>query len=180
MDLKLVPVKTVEDVLPRYRETPIGELFQYHAFGWPERTYAQAPLLVVACMDCRVRLRMPRTFAYSIRTAGARVGPVAFDVDYAVAVAGVQAIAVVGHDDCAMTGVTGKRTEFVGGLETKGWSRDDAGRHFDQAAGDHALQSSREAIWDEARRLEERYGGLLVAPLYALVRDGGVAQIVEG
>jgi carbonic anhydrase len=178
MALERVRVTNADDVLPEYRGTPIAEFFGYHAMGWPDRSYAHAELLIVTCMDCRIGLRIPRTFAYVLRTAGASARCVEFNVEFAVAVAGVPAIAVIGHDDCAMTKVRGKKDEFVRGLAScTGCSSDDAAGSFDAGVDRFAIDDAVGFAVEEAERLAARFPQVVVAPLFYDVRTGEVTQI---
>jgi carbonic anhydrase len=178
MAAELIQVRDVGDLLPAYRETPIAEFFGYHELGWPARTYAHAKLLIVTCMDCRVGLGIPRTFAYVLRTAGASVGCVEFNVEFAVAVAGVPAIAIIGHSDCAMTKVLGQRDDFVNGLVSKtGCSTGDAGERYEDGVAKFAIDDAVEFTLSECARLASRFPDVVVAPLYYDVRTGAVAQI---
>jgi carbonic anhydrase len=174
----LVPLHSRQDLLPEYENTPIAEMFGFHALGWPERTYAHPQLVIVTCMDARVGLKLPRTFAYVLQTAGARIRPVRFGMDYAISVAGVRAVALIGHDDCAMTKVTSHRDPFVKGLcGLGGVDAETAGESYDEGVETFAIEDTVEYALDAAARLRERYPGVIVAPLHYRVRDGHILQI---
>jgi carbonic anhydrase len=177
----LRPVASDGDILPAYRDTPVGRLLRYHALGAPLPPSAgHAELLVAMCMDNRKELRVPNEFAYVLRSAGGNLRDREFDVSYAVAVGGVSAIALLAHTDCGMAGVTARRETFVAGLaERGGWTRADAERHFEECAVRYQIGDPVAFVVGEAARLRRRYPGLLVAPLLYRVEDDTLTQIVE-
>lgn len=172
MDRRLQPVDASEDVPPAYRDTPVERLLAWHNLG-AELDVPESPeLLVGACMDHRVSLRMPRDFAYVIRTGGANLRGRDFEVSFAVSVGGVRAVALVGHSDCGMAGVTGRREPFVAGLtDGAGWDEEEAAGHFDDAAPDHEIDDPVAFTLDQTERLRRRYPEVLVAPLHYRVED---------
>ncbi len=179
MKLKLAPVRTLSDLRPEYQQTPIADLFRYHGEGAPGRSYARPPLVLLTCMDWRITVRVPESFAYVLRTAGANVESVLFNIDYAVAVLGVEAIALVGHDDCAMTAVHEHRRAFESGLvREQGWSAEKAAQAFESGASWFGLESAMAGVWSSAEALRKRYPKRLVAPLYYQVKEGRLVQVV--
>ena len=68
---RLITVASKEDILPQYRQTPIGLLLEYHNLGRKLDVYANANLLIGMCMDNRKHLHIPDNFAFIIRTGGA-------------------------------------------------------------------------------------------------------------
>jgi carbonic anhydrase len=180
MTLTLVPVRSDVDLLEPYRQGPVAALFRYHERGAAPRTYPRPPLLVVTCMDWRIHLRMPPTFAYVIRTAGANVTSVLFNVDFAVSVVGVEAIALVAHDDCAMAAVRERRPEFERGLVAgQGWTREDAGEAFEAGVSWFAIDDPVSSAWSSAQALRKRYPNVVVAPLHYRVEDGRLTLVVD-
>src|SRR5690349_20749969 len=109
---QLLAIKSKEDILREYRDTPIGKLLEYHNLDRPvifqleyrdilviypigklleyhnlDRpfdVYPSAQLLVGMCMDHRKHLHMPDNFAYIIRTGGANLRYSEFKVSYAI------------------------------------------------------------------------------------------------
>lgn len=169
---RLSRVDAPEDVPAPYRGTPVERLLAAHNLG-ADREAPDAPeLLVATCMDHRVRLRMPDDFAYVLRTGGADLRGRGFEVSFAVAVGGVRAVAVIGHSDCGMAGVTGRRDAFVAGLaDGAGWAADEAAAHFDEAAPVHEIDDPIDRTLEQTGRLRRRYPGVLVAPLHYRVED---------
>lgn len=177
----LIPVNSVSDILPAYCGTPIEWLLRYHNLRERQPpTSGRADLLVGMCMDDRAALVIPNEFAYVLRAAGANFRDHTFDISYAIAVGGVQAIAVMTHTDCGMVGVRRKRDAFIAGLvERAGWSEDDAARHFDESAAIYEIGNPVEFVREEARRLARMYSKVLVAPLLYQVEDDRMVQISD-
>jgi len=94
---RLVPVTDKEEIFPELRDTPIGNLIEYHNLNREYDAYTQALLLVGMCMDNRKHLHIPDNFAYIIRAGGANLRYSEFKVSYAIAVGGVKHIALIGH-----------------------------------------------------------------------------------
>ncbi len=176
--LRLLAVKDEDAILPAYRRNAIGELLRYHNLGQPPRAYTGAQLLIGMCMDNRKVLRLPDNFAYVLRVGGANMRPIEFKISFAVAVGGVRALALIGHDQCGMASLSVRRDEFVTGLmERGGWTRQAAEAHFDRHAPEFAVPSGPIFVWNEARRLQARYPGIMVAPLYYLLRNRALYQV---
>ena len=176
----LLPVRSPADILPAYRETPVGDFLAYHNLGAPHRSYRQAELLVGMCMDHRKVLRIPDNFAYILRSGGANLRRIEFKVSYAVAVGGVRTICLLGHDKCGMVDLTARRGEFVTGLvENGGWDASAAAQHFDHWAPVFEIDDAAEFALSEARRLRGRYPKVIIAPLMYDLGDGLLYQVPE-
>ena len=134
----------------------MGDLLRYHNLGRPRGPSARAELLIGMCMDHRTMLRLPDRFAFVLRSAGANLRWSEFMVSYAVAVGGVRAICLVGHDDCGMVNVAVRRDLFVSGLVCNaGWCAQAATEHFDELASLHEIGDAVEFVRAEAHRLRE-------------------------
>lgn len=169
---QLISISKLEDISEEYRDTPIGHLLAYHNLKHDFDDYAQAPLLIGMCMDHRKRLHIPEKFAYVIRTGGANLRYSEFKVSYAIAVGGVQAIALIGHNNCGMVGLNAKKKQFVDGLvEQAGWERNVAEDHFAHFAPMFEIGNEIDFVLSEAKRLRNRYPGILVAPMLYRVED---------
>lgn len=180
MNLKLVPVHDASDILPAYRETAVGEFLAYHNLGAPHRIHPKPELLIGACMDYRLKLRLPPDFAFVLRCAGANLGVLEFDVSFAIAVGGVRSICVIGHNECRMVDVASKRDSFVTGLiENAGWDRHQAEEHFARYAARYSLEDVVEFVWHEAKRLRKKYPGINVAPLVCSLNDQSLCQVAD-
>ena len=180
--ITLREVAGVGDILPRYRGTPIEMMLRYHNLGEARPSTQGAPVLLVSmCMDHRKELHIPNEFAYILRSAGGNLRDSEFEVSYAVAVGGVDTIALLAHTDCGMAHVSAKRERFVEGLvERAGWTRAEAQRHFEEAAGRYEIGDAAAFVLAEAGRLRARYPRLLVAPFLYAVESDRLAQVVEG
>lgn len=178
---ELLPVNRLGDVLPAYRNTPVADLLAYHNLRTPHRSHDRAELLIGMCMDNRVALRIPDNFAYILRAGGANLQRIEFKVSYAVAVGGVRTICLIGHDECGMVDLRGRRDVFVNGLvENGGWERREAEEHFDHFSAVFEIRDPAEFVLSEARRLRGRYPRVMVAPLLYHIREGLLYQIAEG
>src|SRR3989304_10605076 len=128
---RLVDIKTSNDIFSEYRETPIGLLLEFHNLNRTLDTYTQAQLLIGMCMDNRKHLHIPDYFAFIIRTGGANLRYSEFKVSYAIAVGNIQHIALIGHNNCGMVDLVSRKENFIQGLvETAGWDRKIAEKHF--------------------------------------------------
>lgn len=177
----LVAVREEHDIRPAYRNSPIGDLLRYHNLGETHPPLGRARLLVAMCMDFRKVLRLPDNFAYVLRVGGANLRHIEFKVSFAIAVGGVGAVAIIGHDDCGMASLRlpGRREEFVTGLiDRAGWTRDAAQAHFDEHAPRFAISGGPRFVRDEARRLQALYPGVQIAPLFYGVRERALYQVV--
>jgi len=176
----LLPVDEPADVPPEYSETPVGRLVTHHNLGLESQACERAELLVGTCMDHRIRLRMSPNFAYVIRAGGANLRGREFEISFAIGVGGVEAIAVIGHSDCGMVGVTGREEVFVAGMSDRaGWSREGAREHFSGLAGDREIRDPIAFSLAETRRRRRRYPGVQVAPLHYRVEDDRLYLVDE-
>jgi carbonic anhydrase len=177
---RLTRVDTPGDIPRRYRRTPIGRLLEYHNLGRPLEHYAQAQLLIGMCMDNRKHLRIPDNFAFIIRAGGANLRYSEFKVSYAIAVGGVSAIALIGHNRCGMVNVAARKDAFIRGLVTRGgWKRNDAEQHFEQFAPTFEIGSETDFTLSEVKRLRLRYPSVIIAPMLYKVEDARLYLLRE-
>ena len=180
MTVTVKPVRASWDVPEEWRETPVADLLAYQNLGKPHRRHDRAEILVVACMDHRVTLRLPEGFAYVIRVGGANTTPVMFNVSYAIGVKAVRFVALVGHTGCGTVGLLGKRAEFVAGLvDHGGWDAGAAGKHFDSDAPFYDLADPATFVARSAKRLASDYPKVRVAALLYDIADGSVSLVPE-
>ena len=171
------PVQALDDILPAYRGTPIEELLAYHNLGTPFEKHPKPELLIGTCMDFRILLRIPRDFAYVLRVGGANLRGLEFHVSLAVA-SGVSAICLIGHDQCAMSKVVDRDSEFVHGLvQHAGWSDHEAQIHFETYSPRFVIGDEIEFVRSEAARLSRYYPNMLVAPLFYTVSERILYQV---
>ncbi|MBC8509182.1 MAG: carbonic anhydrase [Chloroflexi bacterium] len=177
---RLISVSTVDDIYPEYRDTPIGILLKYHNLNYPLMDYTQAKLLIGMCMDNRKRLRIPDNFAYIIRSGGANLRYSEFKVSYAIAVGGVKAIALIGHNNCGMVNLVARKEQFLQGLiEKAGWDRVRAEEHFMHFAPMFEIGNEIDFVLSETKRLRLQYPGIQVAPMLYRIEDNLLYLIRE-
>lgn len=177
---RLHPVSRQEDIFSEYRGTPIGLLMEYHNLNRNLDAHTQAQLLIGMCMDNRKHLRIPDNFAYIIRAGGANLRYSEFKVSYAIAVGGVQAIALIGHTQCGMVNLVSKKTAFIQGLvENAGWESESAESHFNYYAPIFEIGNEVDFVLSEAKRLRLRYPKIQVAPLLYRVEENLLYLVQE-
>lgn len=177
---RLVSVSTADDIFPGYRDTPVGFLLEYHNLNCSLDSYSKARMLISMCMDNRKRLRIPDNFAYIIRTGGANLRYSEFNVSYAIAVGGVNSIAIIGHNNCGMVNLISRKESFVQGLvEKAGWDRQWAEEHFMHFAPMFEIGNEIDFVLSEVKRLRLRYPKTQVAPLLYQVEDNLLYLIRE-
>ncbi|MBI5054300.1 MAG: carbonic anhydrase [Chloroflexi bacterium] len=177
---RLVAVSTRESIFSEYQESPIGLLLEYHNLDRPLDEYANAQLLIGMCMDNRKHLRLPDNFAFIIRSGGANLRYSEFKVSYAIAIGGVKAIALIGHNNCGMVNLMSKRESFVQGLvENAGWNREKAEDHFELLAPMFEIGNEIGFVLSEAKRLRLQYPKIQIAPLLFRLEDSRLYLINE-
>ncbi len=177
---RLVSVLSMDDILPEYRQTPIGLLLEYHNLNQPLDTYDKAQLLIGMCMDNRKHLHIPDNFAFIIRAGGANLRYSEFKVSYAIAVGHVRHIALIGHDNCGMVNLISRKDEIIQGLvEIAGWEKERAEEHFMHFAPMFEIGNETDFILSETKRLRHRYPKITIAPMLYLVEDNKLYFIKE-
>jgi carbonic anhydrase len=177
---RLRPVTTTNDIPQQYRDTPVGQLLEYHNLDRPYETYTSAQLLVGMCMDHRKHLHIPDNFAYIIRSGGANLRYSEFKVSYAISVGGAKAIALIGHTQCGMVNLIARKEQFVQGLvEHAGWDPQSAEEHFHHYAPMFEIGNEVDFILSEVKRLRFRYPRIPVAPLMYRIEDNRLYTVDE-
>jgi len=178
MTIALTAVHTEADILPAYRGTPIGDLLRYQNLGAAVRQYARPEVLIATCLEQNAALRVPEGFAITLHTAAASLKRDPFKVSWAIGVAGVSAIAIIGHDDCRLVELRNHREQFVVQMiEAAGWERPAAEQHFDHWSDLFEVDDPAEFVAAEAARLQTRYPKILVAPLLYQSGTGTLQQV---
>lgn len=173
-------VRSEADILPAYRGTPVGELIGCHNLGLALSTPAAHPrILVATCLEIEAPLRVPPGFAIQLRTAAASLKRDPFKVSWAIGMAQVSSLAIVGHAGCGLTGLRDHRDQFVARLiENAGWERPAAEQHFDHWSDLFGIDDPVEFAAAEAARLQRRYPKIQVAPLMLDSSTGMLSQIL--
>ena len=177
---KLIPINSSNDILPKYQNTPIGLLLEYHNLEKKFENYEMAQLLVGMCMDNRKHLNIPDNFAFIIRTGGANLRYSEFKVSFAISVGNVQHIVLIAHNHCGMVNLMSNKNLFIDGLvEKAGWDKGWAEEHFSHFAPMFEIGNEVDFVLSEAKRLRLRYPKITVAPLYYKVEDNKLYFIKE-
>lgn len=177
---KLISITSIEDILPTYRNTPIGLLLEYHNLNRKFETYDKAQLLVGMCMDNRKHLNIPDNFSFILRSGGGNLRYSEFKVSYAIAVGKVSHIALIAHNYCGMVNLAARKAEFINGLvETAGWEKKKAEEHFMHFSPMFEIGSETDFTLSETKRLRLIYPKITIAPLYYRVEDNKLYFIDE-
>jgi carbonic anhydrase len=175
---EILPANYLDDILPAYRNTPVGLLLEYHNLGRARGVVTAPQLLIGMCMDSRKALRIPNDFAFVLRTAGANMRDNEFRISYAIAVGGVHTIVLIAHTDCGMAQLEARHEQFVNGMvKNAGWDRARAENHFADSAPKFGIRDEVEFVLREADRLRAIYPSILVAPLLYRVEDDLLYQL---
>lgn len=177
---ELEEVSTAGDILPEYRQTPIGLLLEYHNLKRPFDRYERARILIGMCMDNRKHLHIPDNFAYIIRSGGANLRFSEFKVSYAIGVGQVGHIALIAHNNCAMVNLASRKDQFIQGLvENAGWTEGQAEEHFMSYAPLFEIGNEIDFVVSESKRLSVKYPKLVIAPMMYKVEDNRLYLIRE-
>jgi carbonic anhydrase len=177
---RLLTIASASDIPAHYQGTAIGLLLEYHNLNRPYEAYRSARLLIGMCMDNRKHLRIPDNFAFIIRSGGANLRYSEFKVSYAIAVGGVGAIALIGHNQCGMVNLIERKGQFVRNLaENAGWTVQAAEEHFNRFAPMFEIGNEIDFILSEVQRLRLRYPKIPVAPMLYRVEDNRLYLIEE-
>jgi len=181
LNTTLTPVRNESDILPAWRGTPVADLLRFQNLGTGQAAarFARPAILIATCLEQTAALRIPEGFAISLHTAAASLKRDPFKVSWAIGVAGVSAIAIVGHDDCRLVELRNHREQFVVQMiEAAGWERPAAEQHFDHWSDLFEVDNPVEFVAAEAARLQSRYPKILVAPLLYQSATGTLQQVI--
>ncbi|MHC1719984.1 MAG: carbonic anhydrase [Clostridiaceae bacterium] len=175
---RLIKVLSKNDILPKYRNTPIETLLEYHNLRKEFERHDNAEMLIGMCMDNRKQLNIPNNFAYILRTGGGNLRYSEFKVSYAIAIGGVKAVALIGHNNCGMVNLMSKKDKFIGGLvKNAGWNRKQAEENFTSFAPMFEIENEIKFLQSETKRLSEKYPKILFAPLFYVLEDNLLYQV---
>ena len=176
----LIEIKGIEDIFPEYRNTPIGLFLEYHNLGRQFEKHKKAELLIGMCMDSRQLLNTPNNFTYVLRTGGANMRDLEFNISYAIAVEGIKYIIVLGHTNCAMINLVSKKDDFIKGLvDTGGWEKYLAEEHFYESEPIYEIKNEIDFVLKETRRLRLKYRKVTVVPMLYRVKNNHIYLIEE-
>jgi carbonic anhydrase len=175
---QIISVTKPEDILPEYRDTPVGRLLEYHNLGRSTAGTTTPQLLIGMCMDSRKSLRIPNDFAFVLRTAGANMRDNEFRISYAISVGGVRTIVLIAHTDCGMARLGERREQFIRGLvDAAGWDEARAVKHFEDSAPKFGFRDEVDFVLREADRLCAIYPRIKIVPLLYRVEDDLLYQL---
>ncbi|MFV0290043.1 MAG: hypothetical protein ACK5IJ_03980 [Mangrovibacterium sp.] len=176
---KLIEINNSNDILPEYRNTPIGLLLEYHNLNKIFTHYDQAQLMIGMCADSRISLWLPDNFAYIFRTGGANLFYQEFQVSYTIGVGDIRHIVLIANNDCRMQNIQSVKEKFIEGMvQNAGWKTENAQTHFEGLAPFFEIGNSIEFIASETARIQKRYPKVQVAPLFFDVNSKQLSQII--
>lgn len=178
MSNQLIAVNSKSDILPQFRQTPIGDLLEYHNLNKTFTRYDKSQILIGMCFDNRKSLWIPENFAFIIRAAGANLIYSEFQISFAISTANLKHMVLIAHNHCGMVNLPSIKKQFVAGLVSNaGWKAENAENHFNQLSVFFEIGNETDFIVEETKRLQKRYPKLTVAPLYFNLDDGMLYQI---
>ena len=178
---QLIPITSKDDIPKKHQNTPIGEFLEYQNLGKSlNENYDLAQILVGMCMDNRKQLRIPENFAYILRTGGANLKNSEFKISYAIAVGGIKYIALIGHDNCGMCGISSQKEEFIKGLvDRAGWNEKKAEEHFEQNIPIFEIYNEIEFTLTQVQDLRKQYPGIIIEPMMYQISENMLYLIEE-
>jgi carbonic anhydrase len=177
---RLQSITKESDILPEYRQSPIGLLLEYHNLKRPFDTYDKAEILIGMCMDNRKHLNIPDNFAFIIRSGGANLRYSEFKVSYAISVGKVKNVVLIGHNNCGMVNLFARKEIFIQGLvDIAGWDREWAEEHFMHFAPMFEIGNEIDFLLSEVKRLRLRYPKICIAPMFYQIEDNQLYLIRE-
>ncbi len=177
---RLIKIESTSDIPAEYRDTPIGNLLEYHNLKKPFSTYTSAQLLIGMCMDNRKHLSVPDYFAFIIRAGGANLRYSEFKVSFAISIGGVKHMALIGHNHCGMVNLISKKKTFIEGMvKSAGWTAEQAETQFNSFAPMFEIGNEIDFTLSETVRLRKVYPKIPIAPMMYLVEDNKLYLIRE-
>jgi len=158
-----------DDVLAEYRGTPVESLILAQNVGQLYEAPAETDFVVATCIDPRVRLALPEGAAFLVRSAGVNVKNEGdFLFGYMTSMMGIRTIALIAHEDCAMTRILDDRQAFVERLsERSGADPESIGAYFDRHAEFWHVPDEIDVVRAYAQKIQANVGPeVVVAPLF--------------
>jgi carbonic anhydrase len=177
---QLNKINIKEDVPSKYINTPIGLLLEYHNLNRPFESFKKAEILIGTCMDHRVNLQIPDSFAFVIRTGGANMRNSEFHISFAFAIGNLKQMALIGHSDCGMADLFSNKDSFVKGIsKNAGWEKIYANDYYMEMAPRFETGKEIEFILYQTNRLRDQFPQIEIAPMMFLVEDKRLYLINE-
>lgn len=172
MKYRLRDINRKEDIPAVHRSSPAGLLLEYHNLERPYDRYSKPALIIGTCIDFRVNLRYPENFAFCIRAGGANMHDNEFFLSASMALGSIRHFAIIGHSDCAMVNLTGRRQQIEEGLEAfGGMDAQEAGPFLERSLEKYEIVHEIEFLIKETVRLSSMFPGLEIVPMYFRVED---------
>lgn len=166
-------IDSFDKIPSEYINTPIQKLLEFHNLNIPYDVYIQPKILIGTCMDYRINLRIPPNFGFIIRNGGASLKHNDFQVAFAMAVGGCEAIAVIGHTDCGMVNLHTKHNAFIEGMIGKlKFEPSEAEKFFNTKSSENEISNEIEFTRKQAQQLKYKYPDIPVIALIYEVKDG--------
>jgi carbonic anhydrase len=177
---KIKKINTINDIPKEYQKTPIAQLIEFQNFGRPHNEFDNAQMIIGSCMDNRTQLNVPNKFAFIIRNGGARLQFSEFHISYAISIAKLKYMAVIGHTDCGMVNLKSKKDLFIQGLaENAGWDEGNAERFFNHYSHQFEIGNEVDFTLNQVIHLRKRFPEIQVVPMIYKVEDDKIYLINE-
>lgn len=176
----LIAVDSNDDIPQILRDTPVATLIRSQNMGdFEESVNERAELVIGMCIDYRKALSVPKDFAYILRREGANMN----GAEYAIALAlskGIKYMALIAHNDCAMSNTGDLRETFIDNLaDNYKWSKSKATTFFDDHIRSKDIGNEVDFVLEEALRLSKVFPGLKVIPMLFRVEDNRLYLILD-
>lgn len=177
---RLVPVSKESDIPKILHNTPIEVLLKSNNMGKIDITPTDTPeLLIGMCIDYRKSLYLPRDWAFVIRREGANMLGAEFALALGMSM-GTKYMALIGHDNCAMSRPQNNRDNFIKCLtDEHGWNTDLATRFFEDHIRSHEIGNEINFILEETNRLKRTFKGLTIVPMLYRLEDNKLYLIKD-
>lgn len=177
---RLVPIVKDADIPEPLQQTPIGVLLRSNNMGKIDVTPSDTPELIIGmCIDYRKSLFLPRDWAYVIRREGANMLGAEFALALGMSM-GSKYMALIAHDQCAMTRPQLSRDGFIKCLtEEHGWNIDLATHFFEDHIRGREISNEINFILEETNRLKRTFKGLTIVPMLYRLEDNKLYLIKD-
>jgi sulfate permease, SulP family len=177
---RLVNVSRDSDIPKILRNTPIEVLLKSNNMGKIDIAPSDTPeLLIGMCIDYRKSLYLPRDWAFVLRREGANMLGAEFALALGMSM-GTKYMALIGHDNCAMSRPQNNRDNFIKCLtEEHGWNTDLATHFFEDHIRSHEIGNEIDFILEETNRLKRTFKGLTIVPMLYRLEDNKLYLIKD-
>lgn len=176
----LFSIQSMADIPQLYKNTAVAQLLAYHNLKNQHDHFDEAQLLVGTCMDFRIKLTIPEKFAFIIRTGGANLKHNEFHIAFALSVAKVKYMAIIGHTDCGMVNLKQNFSPFVNGLvNNAGWEEGNAERFFMHYAPHFEIGNPIDFSLKQVHYFRKRFPKITFVPMLYKVENGLLYLIEE-